>query len=196
MDLLLVILQLGIVAAYLGRDAIIGRFPESAKTWLAPLTADMKFRIGSWGRTILVPVLVILLSYIVWVYCCRTLFGQFPSLTFTDPALVHFIESCILAPLSEEILQCVFLSAVFLAFVRMYQNRLVLSFMLVASLMLISFVFANAHINPTPLNWLVRFFQFMIYGGLYYLNDRNLLPAFVAHATWNTVIMGAGMVMG
>jgi hypothetical protein len=195
MDLLLILIQLGIIAIYIWRFPIIDRLPEPGKSRYLPLAADTRFSIGTWWKTILVPVLVIILSYLVWVYCLLRLFHQFPALTFDDPVLVHFIESCILAPLSEEILQCLFLSAAFLAIIRMYRNRWIIAFMLFSALLLISFIIANSHVNPASVNWLLRFNQFLIYGGLYYLNDRNLLPAFVAHATWNTVIMGAGLVM-
>lgn len=58
-----------------------------------------------------------------------------------------------------------------------------------AALVIISFIFANAHMNPTPVNRLLRFFQFMIYRALYYLNGRNLLPAIVVHATWNLILL-------
>ena len=190
MDPFLIPVQLAIIGLYLWRDAIVARVPEPARARFSLLAADVKFCVGTWWKTILLPVLLILFTYIVWIQCCRTFFGGVPALAIEGPLLLHVIASCILAPLSEQILQGIFLSAVFLAFVRIYQNRLVLSFMLLAALMIISLVFASVHINPTPVNWLVRFSQFMIYGGLYYLNDRNLLPAVVAHATWNAVVGG------
>lgn len=151
----------------------------------------MKNEIGNWWKTIVIPVLVIVIAYIIWIIYCTSFFHQFPSITITEPLPVYFVTNVILAPAAEEILQCFFLSVAFILFSKIYNNRWMIAGMCFSALMIISYIFANGHINPTPVNWLLRFFQFMIYGALYYLNERNLVPAIVAHSVWNLILLNS-----
>jgi len=189
MDPFLILFQLIVIGLYVFRFPIISRFPGSLKEFYLLIAADMKLRAGTWKKTVLIPVLVIIASYLVWVAVLAMVFFYVPVPLATDPLPVFFVNSVILAPLSEEILQCFFLSAAFVIFVRLYKNAWALAGMSCAALVIVSYIFANAHTNPTPVNWLLRFFQFIIYGALYYLNGRNLLPAIVAHAAWNLVLL-------
>lgn len=190
MDLYIIPLQFLIIGGYLFRVPIIERFPASLKGFYSAVATDMRCEIGTWWKTVLVPVLVIVGTYLAWVVFNAMVFHAFPVSPMTEPLPLYIAESGILAPVSEEILQCVFLSMAFVFFVRVYKKRWMIAGMCVAALVIVSYIFANAHTNPTSLNWLIRFFMFMIYGAIYYLNDRNLLPAIIAHSAWNLILVG------
>ena len=189
MDPFLIPVQLFIIGIYLFRIPILDRFQKPSKDFLLQIANDMKLDLGKPWKTILVPILVILITYIGWIFYRSTIFLTFPTFSITDPLPLFVITSGILAPISEEILQCFFLSVMFILFINIYKNRWIIAVMCFAALMIISYIFANAHTNPTSLNWLLRFFQFMIYGALYYLYGRNLLPAIIAHSTWNLILL-------
>ncbi len=189
MDLFIIPTQLLIIVLYLFRIPTIERFPKSLKGFYSGIANDIRFDIGTWWKTVLVPLLVIVGTYLVWVMYNNMIFHTFPLLPVADPLPLYIAESGILAPVSEEILQCVLLSMAFVLFTRIYKNRWMITGMCFAALMIVSYIFANAHTNPTSINWLMRFFQFMIYGAIYFLNGRNLLPAIVAHSAWNLILL-------
>jgi membrane protease YdiL (CAAX protease family) len=189
MDPFLIPVQLLIIGIYLFRIPIINRFPKPPKDFLLHIANDMKLDLGTPWKTILVPILVIFVSYLGWVFYHTTVFHTFPIFPSTDPLPLYILNSGILAPISEEILQCFFLSVMFILFIHIYKNRWIIAIMCFAALTIVSYIFANAHTNPTSVNWLLRFFQFMIYGALYYLYGRNLLPAIIAHSTWNLILL-------
>ena len=191
MDPFLIPIQILIIGIYFFRVRIIDRFPKSFKEFYSLVATDMRLDIGTWWKTVLVPILVIVGTYLVWVVYNGIIFHTFPTFSITDPLPLFIVESGFLAPVSEEILQCFFLSMAFILFTRIYENRWVIAGMCVAVLVIVSYIFANAHTNPTSFNWLMRFFQFMIYGAIYYLNDRNLLPAIVAHSAWNLILLNS-----
>jgi len=189
MDPFLIPVQLLIIGIYLFRIPIINRFPKPPKEFLLQIANDMKLDLGTPWKTILVPILVIFVSYLGWILYHSTVFHTFPIFPSTDPLPFFILNSGILAPISEEILQGFFLSVMFILFIHIYKNRWIIAMMCFAALMIVSYIFANAHSNPTSVNWLLRFFQFMIYGALYYLYGRNLLPAIIAHSTWNLILL-------
>jgi membrane protease YdiL (CAAX protease family) len=189
MDQFIIPTQLLIIVLYLFRIPIIDRFPKSLKGFYSVIANDTRFDLGTWWKTVLVPLLVIVGTYLVWVMYNNMILHTFPFLPVADPLPLYIAESGILAPVSEEILQCFFLSAAFFLFTRIYKNRWMITGMCIAALVIVSYIFANAHTNPTPVNWLMRFSQFLIYGAIYYLNDRNLLPAIVAHSAWNLILL-------
>jgi len=189
MDPFLIPVQLLIIGIYLFRIPIVNRFPKSLKDYYSQIAIDMKLDIGKPWKTVLVPILVIFVTYLGWILYHITVFHTFPTFSITDPLPLYILNAGILAPISEEILQCFFLSVMFILFIHIYKNTWMIAGMCFAALMIISYIFTNQHTNPTSVNWLLRFFQFMIYGALYYLNDRNLLPAILAHSAWNLVLL-------
>ena len=189
MDPFLIPVQLLIIGIYLFRIPILDRFQKPPKDFLLQIANDMKLDLGKPWKTVLVPILVIFVTYIGWIFYLTTVSQTVPTFSITDPLPLFVITSGILAPISEEILQCFFLSVLFILFIHIYKNKWIIAVMCFAALMIVSYIFANAHTNPTSVNWLLRFFQFMIYGALYYLYDRNLLPAIIAHSTWNLILI-------
>jgi len=191
MDPFLIIVQIFIIGVYVYRFSFIDRFPKSFKEFYLRIATDMKLDLGNPLKTVLVPIIIIFLSYVGWIFYHTTVFHIFPTFSFIDPLPLHLLNAGILAPISEEILQCFFLSVMFILFIHIYKNRWLITIMCCAALIIVSYIFANAHTNPTPVNWLIRFFQFMIYGALYYLYGRNLLPAIIAHSTWNLILLNS-----
>ena len=189
MDPFLIPVQLLIIGIYLFRIPIVNQIPKSFKDFPSKIANDMKLDLETPWKTVLVPILVIIVSYLGWVFYHTTVFHTFPLFPSTDPISLFVLDSGILAPISEEILQCFFLSAMFILFIQIYKNRWIIAIMCFAALTIVSYIFANAHTNPTSLNWLLRFYQFMIYGALYYLYGMNLLPAIIAHSTWNLILL-------
>ena len=189
MDPFLIPVQLLIIGIYLFRSPILDRFQKPPKDFLLQIADDMKLDLGKPWKTVLVPILVIFVTYIGWIFYRTTVFQTFLTFSITEPLPLFVVTSGILAPISEEILHCFFLSALFILFIHIYKNKWIIIGMCFAALMIVSYIFANAHTNLTSVNWLLRFFQFMVYGGLYYLYGRNLLPAIIAHSTWNLVLL-------
>jgi len=189
MDIFLLILQLTIISIYLFRFSIVDRFPKSIKELYFQLASDMKILIGKWWQTIVIPIFIIFLSYIGWIVYHIHKFNSLPSFSITDSLSLYLLEGVVLAPFSEEIIQCLFLSAAFLISIRVYNNKTVIIFINFAALMIVSFIIANAHFNPTSINWLLRYFHFMVYGAIYYVFKRNLLPAIIAHSSWNFLLL-------
>lgn len=189
MDPFLIPVQLLIIGLYLFRFPVVNRFPRSARDFFLQFASDMKLEIGKPWKTVLVPIIVIFVSYLGWILYFKTVFHTFPIFPGTNPLPLYVLNSGILAPVSEEILQCFFLSVMFILFVKIYKTRWMVNVMCFAALVIVSYIFANGHTNPTYVNWLLRFFQFMIYGALYYVNGRNLLPAIIAHSAWNMMVM-------
>ncbi len=195
MDPYLIPAQLAIIGLYLGRFAITGWLPEPLRSGFLLLPNDVKLRAGPYGKTILLPALLILTAWIIFLTVWITAFHLLPGKAIDDPVLPNAISSCLLAPVSEEIIQCVFLSSAFLIAAAVYQNRRAATLcMMAAALITISAIIASAHANVSAITWLIRFIQFLIYGGLYYLYGRNMLPAVVAHATWNGILVGTAVV--
>jgi len=189
MDPFLIPIQLLIIGIYLFRIPILDRFQKPPKDFLLQIANDMKLDLGKPWETVLVPILVIFVIYLGWILYHVMVFHAFPIFSITGPLLIFVLNSGILAPISEEILQGFFLSGMFILFIHIYKNQWIIAVMCFAALTIVSYIFANAHTNPTSLNWLLRFFQFMIYGGLYYLYGRNLLPSIIAHSTWNMILL-------
>jgi membrane protease YdiL (CAAX protease family) len=189
MDPFLISVQLLIIGIYLFRIPIVNRFPKPFKDFPLQIANDMKLDLGKPWKTVLVPILVIFVTYLGWILYLTIVFHTFPTFSITDPLPIFILNSGIFAPISEEILQCFFLSIMFILFIHIYKNRWIIALMCFAALTIVSYIFANAHTNPTSINWLLRFYQFMIYGGLYYLYGRNLLPAIFAHSTWNLILL-------
>ena len=189
MDPFLIPVQLLIIGIYLFRIPILDRFQKPPKDFLLQIANDMKLVLGKPWKTILVPILVIFVTYLTWVLYHNMVFNTFPTFSITDPLPIFILNSGILAPISEEILQGFFLSVMFILIIHIYKNKWIITGMCFAALMIVSYIFANAHTNPTSINWLLRFFLFMIYGALYYLYGRNLLPGIIAHSTWNLILL-------
>jgi len=187
MDLLLIPVQLLIIGVFVFRLKILDRFPELIKKMYSDFAKDMKFEIGNKWKTLLIPIIVSVSAYVAWVMYNKHFFNVFPLVPINDPLFI--LDSAILAPIAEQIIQGFLLTAFLALFIAIYKNKWIISIFCFVALMISAYLMAEAHLNPAPINWLLRFFMFMIYGALYYLNERNLLPSIVAHSVWNIILL-------
>jgi membrane protease YdiL (CAAX protease family) len=189
MDPFLILFQLLIIGIYLYRWKIINRFSDQTKILFTEHFKEMRFSMGKWWKTIFIPIVVIFICFLIWILIYILIFNQTPHFPLEDPFLLYLFESGILAPISEQLIQCFFISLVFLAIQKHYKNKWVIFGLNFIGLIFISFLFAIVHFNPYPMNWLLKFFLFMIYGAFFYLNERNMLPSIIAHSSWNMMML-------
>lgn len=129
-----------------------------------------------------IDVLIIFLSKIYW--------------KMQYDGVFDFILSVIIVPISEEILfRGILFGVIFLVMIPAILSRLKINFngiskfvYSIISLFLVSLFFAFSHNNPGKINFIVRLSQGLIYGGLYLLYDKNLVPPIIAHMTHNILI--------
>lgn len=124
-DPLQVALQIIIIGTYIFRLTIIDYLPISLElqNFFKNVSVDMKFKIEKWWKTILFPILVIIIAYLGWIIFHLVRFSQLPIYTITDTLAIYVIGAGILAPFSEEIIQCFFLSAGFLIIVHIFKDK-------------------------------------------------------------------------
>jgi len=182
-DPFLIPLQLLIVILFIFRIPLARKILK--KDDLTPFLSDVKVRIGLWWKTVLLPVAVIVVFYLAWARFNVFFFHNAPTPAAYESVPVLIVESLILAPVSEQIIQCIFLSFIYVASTRVTTNRWKIG--LINGIMLagVSLLLVIGHANFNPVSLLLRFFLFMMYGGIYYLNDRDLFPAIIAHSAWN-----------
>ena len=187
MDPFLIPVQIIIIVIYIFRIPIANKISTPSNPYFTRFVVDIKFGVGKWWKTILLPILTILVIYFLWIFYNAIWFHQFPISPISDSISFYIMDSLILAPITEEILQCFPLSCIFVLSTVLFKNKWKIAIVNLAGLLIISFIFLPAHSNLTPTIWFLRFFLFIIYGAMYYLNNRNLLPAVLSHSVWNLV---------
>ena len=109
-----------------------------------------------------------------------------------DISFLIIIKSVIAAPIAEEILQCLFLSMVLIGSKCVFKGFSInetnsrkygIQFLAVLASAIIMIFLHDAN------RVITTFFCFTIYGSLYYLNDRNIVPPVIAHGTWNLLVI-------
>lgn len=120
------------------------------------------------------------------------------SLIFHVPLTLHkapllrdlFLFTVLFSPVSEEVLwRALLLSALISPQISEklgLANDGLLKYAL--ALFVVSLLFAGSHINSTSYQFFSRFSASMLYGIIYIVSGRNLLPAIVAHAADNLFI--------
>ena len=181
MDISLLILELLIIGLFLLRNQLIDRLPDKYRKVYRNLISGMAFSIGKWYFTILIPILIIFVFYIGWVMYYSLFLNIFPRFPINDPLPIYIITYVIVGPIAEQILQCLYLSMVCFA----TENKSIIFL----SMMAIAAFFAILHYNTGIESVMLRFVLFMVYGLLYYLNDKNMLPSMVAHSSWNFFVI-------
>jgi membrane protease YdiL (CAAX protease family) len=149
------------------------------------LETDFKFEFGKWWKTLLIPTVVIVIVY-AFVVCIN----RFPSISIGDPLII--LDSAILVPVAEQILQTLLLTiftSIFLVFITVQKNKWKSGIICFSALIVSAFIMAWVHFDTVSLFLPLKIFLFLIYGALYYLNDRNLLPSIIAHSVWNTIVI-------
>ncbi len=92
----------------------------------------------------------------------------------------------LLAPISEEIIFRGLLIGVPLSALGIKREQWDIW---VSAILLNSLFFAILHNNPTFLSFILRCFLGLICGAIYYLKDKNILPSFVFHITYNWILI-------
>jgi len=110
-----------------------------------------------------------------------------------EPWWILFISSDLLSPIAEEFLWRGLLFGAFLAFIEALEKqgaRLKSIKPGIATLMLFfqAFFFGAWHENVNSANLLLRTISGLLYGALYLLYGRNLLPAISAHISQNLTV--------
>jgi len=187
MDLMLLVTQLVIIGLYLSRFSIARYIPPPIRGFYNRVFTDMKFKIGIWWQTIVIPIMISLIFLMGWILFHLTIVSVQATNPIPDNIFYYFLNSGILAPISEEIIQCFVLSFAFIIFFNLGKSLKIL--MNLVALTLISLLIALYHFNPTSINFSLRFLQFMVYGAVYYLYDRNLFPAIITHSSWNLSLL-------
>lgn len=195
MDLLLIPTQIIIIIAYVFRISLantIFKIPFIKKPknlnfldFILSVLTDMKIGIDKSWKTILIPILTIFAFYLGWVLCNIIFLQRLPIPPSYESILIYIMDSLILAPISEEIIQCFLLSWIFVLSTSMMINRRKIIGVNFVVLIISSVICTIGHTNFNPISFLQIFCLFVIYGAMYYLNNRNLLPAIIAHSTWN-----------
>jgi hypothetical protein len=159
-------------------------FQNLAITWISNLfcsICDIKMEIGNWKKSILLPIVISILGYMAIKNCFDISIHPITDLLFS-------IDSWILAPIVEQILQGVCITAFFFLLSKIFKSRQLFIVWWIFSLIFSSCLLTIGHVNNSPLEWEIRFFSFLYYGLLYCLYKQNLLPAIIAHATWNILL--------
>lgn len=154
---------------------------------------DVKFSFRNPLLSVLLPVLII-----TAVFFALRAFIQ-PSEYSISPNLetlaFMIVLVAITGPVAEEIIQCVTLSAVFVIekdiFEKCSFQKTNLRFygFLILFLVLYAVYMAYFHDNRDIVSFSIRAFCFIIYGLLYLVNDRNIVPPVIAHGTWNLLVI-------
>jgi membrane protease YdiL (CAAX protease family) len=154
---------------------------------LLSIPEDMKFKLENWWKTIVVTIIIICGAYVVWILWNFFALHSLPSPAPYGSYLILIAQQLVLAPIFEEIVQCALLSLAFVYSTNFLKSRGVIIGVNFIWLCFISIIIAYAHGDPN--NLIYRSFGFVIYGAIYYFNERNLLPAIIAHSVWNLLVV-------
>ena len=179
MELFLIPLQLLIIIGFVFRQNIVNRIRDPFRKNFNNFANKMKFKTDNKLKTLLIPIVVTIIVYIVFVKLVGFFYTPLSDLLFT-------LDSVILAPISEQILQVLFLLVLSFIFTTVYKNKWVVC---LVALTISSLLLAAMHFPQNLNSWIIHFSSFVIYGVLYYLNKENLLPSIVAHSAWNIIIL-------
>lgn len=165
---------------------------NSGKYFLFRIFSDIKISLKKPILTIFSPVFLMGILYLL-IRTYIPINTQNVNLGFLT-ILLLFTISVILAPLSEEIIQCLFLSSVFIILIEFfkkylnYRSQITIYLILVTLLVIDALYMAYFHHNVNNSYFLLRGFAFVLYGVLYVINGRNLIPPVLAHASWNFLV--------
>jgi hypothetical protein len=181
-----IIIPIIIIGLYLFCKFVIYRFPKIPL--LTPIIKDIKFGIEDWHKTIIIPILLVLFVYF-GISIIFTIWGDTIGAPPYESIPIYFLTRGVLAPISEEIIQCLFLSFIFITSGIVYYNKTILIGANGLGLLVSAFFFTIGQLDTGWINWVIHFISFIIYGALYYFNNRNMLPAIIAHSCSNLILL-------
>ena len=101
----------------------------------------------------------------------------------------YLVQSVILAPFAESLIQAILLSTVFLVIVKNYKDRWIKSSLYIFTIIAVSVLITGLHFPQTPISFLNRFILFNITGILFYTSKQNIVPMITAHFAWNALLI-------
>jgi hypothetical protein len=164
---------------------------QAAQTVLLSIIDGLKVQVGDWKKTILLPALltVAFAAFLSW--------ALHPAIQpNADPLWLAAASAGFLGPVSDEfIFRGIGLGLVvaLIAALRSVKLPQFVSDNLILSMGAIfwSFLFVFSRDTATPYQFISRFCLSTIISCLYILNDRNMLPAIVAHSTYNLMLVAS-----
>lgn len=148
---------------------------------------NFKIRLENPIFTIFAPIIMVLIMDILIMLSFKT-----PMLPYDEPMWFLIAIRGIIGPIAEEI----FFRGVIFGFILLSTFQLFsknnknnnCKIWAIIALLIQSLIFAFYHNNPSSFNWVIRILSGFLYGSLYLLNKRNLLPAIIAHMAHNLFI--------
>ncbi len=163
--------------------------PRTPLDFLYIYRSNLRLEYEGWFLTLAIPILsVLFLDLVVF----KLMFGL--SLADYGENLIYgILVRGILNPFSEEIIFRGFFLGMFAAtMIEVYRyqfSKKASDIIYVPFLLFVSFLFVLPHNNYQLAPDLVRLLSGLLYGSLYLFSKRNLLPAIVAHAFSNILIV-------
>ncbi|MEM3556073.1 MAG: CPBP family intramembrane glutamic endopeptidase [Candidatus Micrarchaeia archaeon] len=136
---------------------------------------------------IAIPLALILQHFLSWLF-------QKELVSFGEPLWFSSITSGFITPIAEEfVFRGFILSSILFDFkvITKFRKLPKTAELLVslAALLVSSFLFSFLHENVAREQFMIRFLSGVLYGALYLMSNRNLLPPIIAHAVWNWSLM-------
>lgn len=186
-----------IIYLYVFRKRIFDYFRKGAKNAkffknaIKILARNFRFSIDNWKYTILIPIAITLILDIFLTLYFRTVMTP-----YDEPLWFLLTFRTFFNPIAEEIMSRGFILGVgFLGIVNLLElgfkrkvNRIIYVIWVLFSLIASTYVFSISHENPDYFSSIVRFSGGLLYGTLFLLNKKNLLPSTVAHIVHNLII--------
>jgi hypothetical protein len=153
---------------------------------------DVKLRINDWRISILLP--------IISTFIFNSLFFVLYGLRITDTVtlLEYPLKSLyagLIGPIFEQFIQCAILLGFIICVVKWFYKRFYSSsfeksrrkkiVLYGIGLVISAYTMMLFHGNQSQFYVCLRFFSFLLYGGLYLISDKNLFPSIVAHSVNN-----------
>ena len=137
--------------------------------------------------TIILPLILVILLQISFMVAFHT-----PLVDTIERNTLMITRAVVFTPIAEEFfIRGVLLGCLFIWVPKVVRPNLDRNFFIIIALIgliLTSFLFALWHENPNIGSFLLRLTAGLVYGGLYLLNKRNLLPAMIGHSFNNLLI--------
>jgi hypothetical protein len=179
--------QIVIILLFIYRIPLVEKIPGSEN--LASFFKDVKFRVDPWWKSFIVPLVIVGAFYLAWLGFNIAVIHHLPNPAPYESVPFLIVDVLILGPIAEEIIQCLFLSIIFMELARIVTSRAHIILGNGIALIFISLWLTFAHFDFRPVALILRFSLFIVYGAIYFASDRNLLPPIISHAVWNALVV-------
>jgi membrane protease YdiL (CAAX protease family) len=188
-----IILFILFTALLIKRDKIFRGTKNEFLKFLHDSIQDVKISFKNPLSSVFFPILVALIIYFAY-----RIFVQ-SSVTQINPDFETLVFIIVLmtvsGPIAEEVIQCLTLSVAFVGEKHIFkkysfqETNLRIYGIMFTVMILDAIYMAYFHNNKDITSFFIRMFCFVIYGFLYIINDRNIVPPIIAHSTWNLLVV-------